>query len=569
MLTSHELEAQPVIRFIDIRGNDRVSKRELLAAMLSKSSIQISTAQLQQDLQKILEVYHQQGFYFARVTVDTLLYGSDSASVDVGLSVEEGERARVGAIHVEGNRVFTTDEIIQRFDTQPGKLFDPAVLESDIEGLLNRYEQQGYPFAKITITNIAFQGDSSSARFVVGINLDEGSLVRINEIQVDGNKETKTSVVVRETRIRAGELYNSEKVQSIPQRLNRLNIFSSVSEPVLFVTPGGGGLLIKVQEGSTNTFDGVAGYVPGAGGEGGFFTGLVNVGMRNLFGTGRKLNVHWQREDRFSQELGLRYSEPWVFDFPVNIVGSFYQRVQDTTYVRRMIELKADLLLTENLSLGVLYNHENSIPSSTTPAIEVFNSSTITTGIDIHYDSRNDIVSPTTGVLYSSDYRIGQKRIFGLPDTTSVKTKSTVQKIGLDAEWFVETFSHQVFALGLHGRQLRSDQIEVSDLYRFGGTTTLRGYRENQFLGSRVVWSNTEYRFLLARRSYFFGFFDTGYYFRPDDVQGISSIQGVKYGYGIGIRLETVLGNIGVSFALGEGDSFSQTKIHIGLMNEF
>jgi len=117
---------------------------------------------------------------------------------------------------------------------------------------------------------------------------------------------------------------------------------------------------------------------------------------------------------------------------------------------------------------------------------------------------------------------------------------------------------------------LTSDFIEVGDLYRFGGTNSLRGYRENEFLGSRVAWTNTEYRFLLSRHSFFFGLFDTGYFFLPGDgSKGLSSIEHLKYGYGVGIRLETSLGNIGVSVALGEGDSFSQAKLHIGLINNF
>ena len=117
---------------------------------------------------------------------------------------------------------------------------------------------------------------------------------------------------------------------------------------------------------------------------------------------------------------------------------------------------------------------------------------------------------------------------------------------------------------------MTSDNIELGDRYRLGGTTTLRGYRENQFLGSRIAWTNTEYRFLLARRSFFYGFFDTGYYYLPgDDAKAISPLKQFKYGYGIGIRLETSLGNVGVSIALGEGDGIGQAKLHFGLINDF
>ena len=39
--------------------------------------------------------------------------------------------------------------------------------------------------------------------------------------------------------------------------------------------------------------------------------------------------------------------------------------------------------------------------------------------------------------------------------------------------------------------------------------------------------------------------------------------------YGFGIRIETRLGLFGVDYGLGEGDSFLQGKVHVGLVNWF
>jgi len=567
MLASH-LSAETIVRSVEIRGNHALSERELLGAIILKPSFAFSASQLHNDLDRILDLYYQNGYYLVSALVDSLGYSADSSSVGVWIHVEEGEQAHVGTIRLEGNTAYTVDEVLGECDTRPGRVFQPSVLERDVDNVIHRYERNGYPFAKVTITGMTSRSDSTGMLLDIDIQIDEGMLVRVNEIRVEGNKDTRASVVVRETRLRPGEPYDEDKIRTIPERLARLNIFANVGEPELYVNAKGGGLLLKVQEGATNTFDGVVGYVPGGGGEGGFLTGLVNVGMRNLFGTGRKMNVHWQREDRLSQELSFRYLEPWVADLPINLSGSFYQRQQDTTYVNRTVELKTDLLPTENLSFGAFYNHGVVIPSTTLATAVVSNSSTITVGLEVQYNSRNDLVSPTGGVLYRSDYSVGRKKIFGTA-ASSVPSIS-VQKISLDFEWYVGLFARQIFVPGLHGRELQSGQVEISDLYRFGGANTLRGYRENQFLGSRIVWSNVEYRFLLARRSFFFGFFDTGYYLQPgDDAKSVPSNQGLKYGYGAGVRVETSLGNIGVSFALGEGDSFSQGKIHFGLINEF
>jgi outer membrane protein insertion porin family len=40
-------------------------------------------------------------------------------------------------------------------------------------------------------------------------------------------------------------------------------------------------------------------------------------------------------------------------------------------------------------------------------------------------------------------------------------------------------------------------------------------------------------------------------------------------GYGAGLSIETGIGVLGVSYALGQGDAFSDGKIHFGILNEF
>jgi outer membrane protein insertion porin family len=404
------------------------------------------------------------------------------------------------------------------------------------------------------------------------LKIDEGERVTIDEIRVTGNRETNASVVVRETRLSPGEIFDPAKVNAVRTRLSRLNIFSSVSEPELYMRGTTGGLLITVQEGNTNTFDGVIGYVPGAAtGQSGYVTGLVSVAMRNLFGTGRKFNVRWQREDRYSQELGLRYVEPWIFGAPVNIGGGFMQRQQDSSYVHRLIDGEADLMLSEELSIGLLYRLEEVIPSiDSTHVSTTRHSSTSAVGANILYDTRNDLYSPTTGARYRIEYSFGKKDLDDASGEIPSSATSEVQRLLVDLEFFIPAFARQVIAFALHGYEVRGKEIQESDMFRFGGARTLRGYRENQFIGSRVAWTNAEYRFLLGRRSFLFGFFDSGYYSRPADVENdVEAEDGIKYGYGLGLRTDTPLGNISVSFALGQGDSFSQGKIHIGLINEF
>jgi outer membrane protein insertion porin family len=103
-----------------------------------------------------------------------------------------------------------------------------------------------------------------------------------------------------------------------------------------------------------------------------------------------------------------------------------------------------------------------------------------------------------------------------------------------------------------------------------GGARSLRGYREEQFLGSRIGWTNLELRYWLGKSSRFFGFVDGGAFFR-ERWEGDQRVvlQDLKLGTGVGVRVETGVGIWGVDYALGEEDRPLSGKIHLSLQSEF
>lgn len=563
---------QTLIGSIYLRGNKALTTSQLGNTMKSREGSAFSHVQLVQDLRSCEEYYHREGYSFARIRLDSLCWSGDSLSVDIYLDVFDGMLSRIIEVTVDGNTALQTEAILSHFETRPGNVFHQLALERDFQYLIASYERIGYPFVEVHLHRLALMEDTTMRGMLVEIAINEGPRIVLTEIRVAGNTETHDDVIVRETRIAPNEVYNEDKVAKISQRLKRLNIFSSVQEPQVYVNSVGGGLLLTVQEGNTNTFDGIIGYFPGAGSEQqGFFAGLINVSMRNLFGTGRRVDVQWQREGRQSQEVGVQFNEPWLFGLPVNLTAGFVQRQQDSIFVRRAIEARAAVMFSEALSISGNIAKEDVIPSSSLTQQFVSNSQTLYAGVELLLDNRDDVVSPASGVRYRTGYQIGTKKSSGVPGVSPGFSQSDlVQRISLDAELYTSPFLHQVILFGIHGRQITSNNIELSDRFRFGGTNSLRGYRENQFLGSRIAWTNAEYRFLLARRSFFYLFIDNGYFYvPPDEVKLIVSSQAFKYGFGIGLRLDTSLGNIGVSFALGEGNSFNEAKIHVGLMNDF
>ena len=516
------------------------------------------------------------GYYNYSFLGSEFVDSEDSGKVELELTIDEGTPTYINQINFANADSIDSLEILPDFEFLTGKIFVTSELELQINRALDYFEDYGYPFASIIIESLNFYYDSTDENYYVNINLvlNKQQVSRIDDVEITGNTKTKDFVIIRNIRLNKGEYYSQSRINDIPKKLNRLRFFEPVNTPDYYLNSKGEGILhISVVEKETNNFDGIVGYVPGKDDEKGFFTGFVNISLRNLFGTERAAAFRWKQEDRYSQELELKYLEPWLAGFPVNILLGLYQRKQDTTYVQRRFDGSVEYLATEDISGSVLISTESTIPTeSSTGNYKVFKSSILSTGLSLKIDTRDDIYAPTEGILLYNIYKFSSKKITG-PDvliTPATKTKINLQRLEVDFKIFYEIFRRQVIALGVSGRELKGDLFEISDLYKLGGTNTLRGYRENQFLGNRILWSNFEYRYLLTQRSFAFLFFDSGYYLRNEDAdRSIERSSGFKIGYGAGLSLETALGVLSVSYALAKGASFSDGLIHFGILNEF
>ncbi|MBI4418654.1 MAG: BamA/TamA family outer membrane protein, partial [Ignavibacteriales bacterium] len=397
----------------------------------------------------------------------------------------------------------------------------------------------------------------------VVLEIVEGVRANVEEIRIEGNSFTRNEVILREIPFRLPDLFNDNRATIIQRALQRTELFTSVSTPEFFLTADRrGAIMIRVQEGNPNRFDGMIGYSPAGRGTAGVVTGLADIQFRNLFGTGRKFTVRWMKESASTQEWSLWYFEPWVASLPVNAEAGFVQRKQDSSYIRRNYSGKAYIRLTQEFSAGFTVEHMRVVPVERV-GVKTPGSASWSLGGSVRYDSRDNAITPTQGVLYSTTVEIGWKRVEG-------RSMDATKRLSFDTEAYLPLTRLQVLAGGLHGREYSAPVVEDADLFLLGGTTTLRGYRENQFRGSRIAWLTLEYRLLTGGRSYLFGFTDVGYIRIPEVAAvGVTGSEITRWGYGIGTRLDTGIGLITVGLAFGEGDTFRTAKLHIRLVNEF
>ncbi len=564
------------IENIEVRGNSDFSKSDYLAwiKLNDKKYFNSVTDTIHNRIAFNLQ---QNGYYNFQIDSIKSFFSKDSQNVNISISLNEGDPTYVNEIFVSKLDSLELERVNEKFYLLKDSPFIISELESSFSEMLTHFENNGFPFTSINIESLFFFYNSELEKNLVDIylNFSKNQISKIDSIIINGNSKTKDYVITRELRINKGDVYSQDKIDKMPTKLNRLQFFEPLTTPKYFLNSKNKGVLqIDVVEKGTNFFDGIIGYIPPSNeNQDGYLTGLVNVNLRNLFGTGRAVSFKWSKLDQYSQELELKYLEPWVFGLPFNIDLLLFQRQQDSSYVQRTLNGKIEFLATESFSSALIFAQEFTIPTNPDESgFTVFNSTIINSGVNFKYDSRDDIFVPTKGVYVLNTYKYSAKTINGpkqyISDTTN--TNPNQFRIELDLLLFKNFFTRHIPFIGLHVRELRGDDIEVSDMYRIGGNNTLRGYEENQFTANRFLWANIEYRYLVGRRSYMFLFTDIGYYKRNSlPLQQLPQLTATKIGYGMGITFETGLGMLAVSYALAQGDNFNEGKIHFGLIGEF
>ena len=564
--------SKAIISKIDYIGDFKLSDKKMSSAMgIGKNNI-FDPSLLKPMVEKLLSFYHEQGYLYAQVDSVTTQYSFDNKSVNLNFYGRSGNPAYYGEIRLIADSL-DIEKYLQLLDVKQGDIYAPGLLENNFKYLLDYAADAGYPFTKIEISDLSFNQVEEKNYAEVTLRIKEGRKIFIKGVKINGNTYTNADVILRELYIGKGDIYSKAALDEIPEQLMRLQLFKNVTIAGISLVENDSVIVnLSIEEGNSILVDGVVGYIPEktSNKSGGSFTGLFNLSLKNIFGTGRKFDVHWQKPDDYSEEFNLRYTEPWVFDYPVSASIGLDRTVRDSSFIKWNTFLNTRIRVLKNLSAIVGISRKLSYPDSTSSRNNrLLRNEVINLELGLEYDTRDYPINPRSGLFYSSSYAYGFKNNYGpsyIFVEDSVSKKEELQTLQLEFGWYYNLWTNQVVSVELNGKQIKGNQLQLTDLFWFGGSRSLRGYRENQFWGKVIAWANLEYRFILSRNSRLFVFSDWGFY------QGLNnSVQEneVLPGYGLGIRFDTPLGIMGVDYGLGKGDSFSEGKIHFGITSRF
>lgn len=257
------LEIRPVVRHINIEGNQRLKDKKILREIEHGEGAVLDEKQLSRDAEKIRTLYRDKGYVETEVTY--LKQEASPDAVNVVFQINESGRSKVRKVTFDGNSVFSDRQLRKTMQTRAkwlAYLFNTgflheAELASDRQRLQERYADAGY----LDFIIRDFDREYSDSRKWVRLHFDleEGQPYAVSDVSVSGNQKFGTEELLGLIPLEEGERFRRQAerngAQSINNKYHQQGYLEARANPVRNVNSAENTVAVeyRIQEGVPST----------------------------------------------------------------------------------------------------------------------------------------------------------------------------------------------------------------------------------------------------------------------------------------------------------------------------
>lgn len=468
------------------------------------------------------------------------------------------------------------------------QVFNQQRIKQLQQKLLDYFENNGYPFARISFASIKMEGTEVSAI----LKIDKGIPYRMDSLITHGNGKISKNFLYHYLNLSGKCFYSEENLQHINQRLLELPYLQQSRPWNLNMLASSYWLNLYLQTKRANQIDAIAGFLPGnsSSGSKNVFTADIKIKLQNAFASGEVLALKWQQLQPQSPNLDLRVSRPYLLNSPFGIEAHFGLYKKDSAYLnlKTSVGLQYVLSAKQKGEIDLQYSLTNLLNVDTMairfskklPGPIDMNVTDLV--LDYEWNNTDSKFVTRKGTEWQLEIGAGSKKIrknttiLQIKDPSfnycqlydSIHLQTYRLKLKLNAARYIPIGRFSVMKTVLSIGFLQSPDYYTNELYRIGGHALMRGFDEESIYTSRYAVGTLEYRYLLGANSYLCGFTDIG-----ACKNHIISSTDRYIGAGIGLSFETGKGIFNVSLANGQLNdipvNMRESKIHLGFMSYF
>ncbi|HEX9509967.1 MAG TPA: BamA/TamA family outer membrane protein [Puia sp.] len=461
--------------------------------------------------------------------------------------------------------------------------------------LLDYLENNGYPFAKISLDSIVLKEDGELSAM---LNIDKGPLYHIDSIRIYGTAKISNDFMQRYLNIPNGSIYRKEKLEAISKKILELPYVQELQSWNLTMLGTGSVINLYLKPKKSSQINALIGFLPSSDptlGNKVLVTGEATINLKNALGNGESIGLNWQQLQPQSPRLNLLFQQPYLFNSPFGLSTSFDLYKQDSSYLNINLMLGVQYALSAHQT-GTVFIRDmisNLLNVDTLQVIAAHalpneaDISSISLGVTYEFNNTNYRFNPRKGNEWQFMGSAGTKKIKQNPqilklkdpsDTAfsfgslydTVKLSSYQFQLKLSGAHYFPLTRASTVKLGFSGGIYNSPNTYRNELFLIGGYKLLRGFDEESIPASQYAVGTLEYRYLVGLNSFLFTFVDAGW--AKNNAPGYN-LNSTFLGLGLGMAFETKAGIFNISYALGKRDNtnlnFHDAKIHLGYVSFF
>lgn len=183
---------------------------------------------LRKDVQEFMR---SQGYLNAKIS--KLKEQDNVRSLNLTVRVEEGLRYRLGSINIQGAKVFTSEQLLEKLNLKTGDIADGQELVQWLfERVKNLYAENGYVQSDFELEPTFKSAAEKAGEGIADLEVivDEGLRFTINRIEFVGNGQTSDQVLRSALLIKEKETFNQQRLVESVEKLNGLGLFEQIDK---------------------------------------------------------------------------------------------------------------------------------------------------------------------------------------------------------------------------------------------------------------------------------------------------------------------------------------------------
>ncbi len=197
-----EVTERPMLVDTDVQGVDKLSPRSVKDRVDLSYNKPLDPAAVAKAVQRIDSLYEKNGYYLAKVRVDSTPMGG-GGGVKLTFHIDEGRRLAVSGISLHGNKSLRSGSIVGAMKTKPEGFFwwrkgefDDDKYAGDLsERIPALYARRGFIDFRVARDTLMIDRDRGKA--LVDIGVVEGPRYKVGEFEVTGNKHFSSEDLAR------------------------------------------------------------------------------------------------------------------------------------------------------------------------------------------------------------------------------------------------------------------------------------------------------------------------------------------------------------------------------------